>query len=67
MNIVNGYRHTCNWNGYSLSDPLTGVNSICRIPSTNTSGIDPIEVITTSPYSSSTASSAGIRVDLTVK
>jgi hypothetical protein len=53
------------WNSYSYSDPLTDTaarNGICRAPSTNTSGIDPIEVTGTS-----TATTTGITVDLIVK
>jgi hypothetical protein len=53
------------WNGYSYSDPLTDSairNGICKVPSTNTSSIDPIEVT-----GSSTATTTGITVDLLVK
>ncbi len=54
------------WNGYSYSDPYTDTaarNGICRMPSNNTSAIDPIEISGTSPASSST----GLTVDLLVK
>ena len=61
------YGNEYSWNGYSLSDPYTGTNGICKAPSTTTSGTDPIEIITSSPYSSNAASSAGIRVDLRAK
>jgi hypothetical protein len=59
---------TVNWNGYNLTDPLTGSNGICRVPYAYTgTGLHPIQIITSSPYSTSAASTAGIRVDLTVK
>jgi hypothetical protein len=53
------------WNSYSYSDPLTDTaakNGICRMPSNNTSSVDPIEVTGTS-----TATATGITVNLLVK